>query len=449
MRVLLRLRLRAGVLVSRQEEEAPPGQHAAPDRKQPAQSLLTGCTSTGVIFKEKTVRTKPVFALILAICAVIIAQPAVAQPTLACSGLTHTLVVHWPQFGFTSCGNRFNPNEFILSPTTVQNLQVKWRTLVGYGGGASPAVVDGVMYIDANDVHGVDYLYAVNANTGMYLWSYAKGSQTSSSPAVANGLVFVGGHDNAVFAVHAQTGTLAWKFATGNAVWGAPSVANGIVYVISWDGNMYALDAATGTQLWTQPVGSFVMGTPAIAAGVAYIPAGNSASLYAVDAKTGAPRWSVNNGSSMLWSSPAVANGIVYAGMDDASLYALDASTGALRWKSGLLGINMTSIAVANGLVYVGARDANNNAALYCVNASTGAVVWKVLPGGIGGPPSSPVVANGVVYIVRGGSQAYDASTGAMLWQYNEGSSSPSVVNGVLYVNSATGPYAFHLPNQH
>ncbi len=401
-------------------------------------------------------RIKAAFAFTLAFCALLVAQPAMAQVDLACSGLSRTLVVNWPQFGFTSCGGRSNPNEFILSPTTVPNLEVKWNQVYGQGGSASPAVVNGVMYVDADFyAENAHYLYALDANTGTQLWRQSRGTkQSPSSPAVANGLVFIGDLDNNLYAFNARTGAPAWTFTTGNSVWSSPTVANGIVYIISGDGNMYALDAATGTQLWVKTVfqfGTYSTGNPAVAGGVVYIPAGTSgASLYAVDAKTGAPRWSVNY-TSMGSSSPAVANGVVYGGMDDGSLYALNANTGAVHWKSPTLGLRMRGVAVGNGLVYVGATDSNDNPALYGINASTGAIVWKFPTGGIGYNFSSPAFANGVVYMPGGvGIFALDANTGAVLWQDlgpdNPGTS-PVVVNGVVYING-TGATAYHLPGK-
>ncbi len=400
------------------------------------------------------IKAKFFLPLMLVCCTMLVAQSAVAQADLACSGLSRTLVVNWPQFGFTSCGGRSNPNEFILSPTTVPNLEVKWNQVYGQGGSASPAVVNGVMYVDADFyAENTHYLYALDANTGTQLWRQSRGTkQSPSSPAVANGLVFIGDLDNNLYAFNARTGAPAWTFTTGNSVWSSPTVANGIVYIISGDGNMYALDAATGTQLWVKTVfqfGTYSTGNPAVSGGAVYIPASIGASLYALDAKTGAPRWSIQTGGSMGSSSPAVANGIIYAGMDDGSLYALDAGTGATHWKSPALGLNIRGVAVGNGLVYVGATDSNYNPGLYGINASTGAIVWKFLTGGIGYNFSSPAFANGVVYMPGGvGIYALDANTGAVLWQDSGPDSpgaSPVVVNGVLYING-TGPTAYHLP---
>jgi outer membrane protein assembly factor BamB len=42
----------------------------------------------------------------------------------------------------------------------------------------------------------------------------------------------------------------AWTFPTGDAVTASPAVVDGVVYVGSWDGYFYAIDAATGNQKW-------------------------------------------------------------------------------------------------------------------------------------------------------------------------------------------------------
>ncbi|TRZ48138.1 MAG: hypothetical protein D4S01_10915, partial [Dehalococcoidia bacterium] len=42
--------------------------------------------------------------------------------------------------------------------------------------------------------------YALNATTGAYIWSYKTGDMVVSSPAVANGIVYVGSYDHLVYA---------------------------------------------------------------------------------------------------------------------------------------------------------------------------------------------------------------------------------------------------------
>jgi hypothetical protein len=51
----------------------------------------------------------------------------------------------------------------------------------------------------------------------------------------------------------------------------SPAAANGVVYVGSADNNMHALSAATGARLWSYATGSVVLGSPAVANGVIHM----------------------------------------------------------------------------------------------------------------------------------------------------------------------------------
>jgi outer membrane protein assembly factor BamB len=101
---------------------------------------------------------------------------------------------------------------------------------------------------------------------------------------------------------------------------------------------------------------------------------------------------------------------------------------------------------VAKGVVYVG----SDNGTLYALNAATGAFKWSCSIGS-DYSPSSPAVANGVVYVTsyyHGDSFFYalDAATGAVKWSYSTGDSSrfsPIIVNGRVYVSSGDGLYCF------
>ena len=80
--------------------------------------------------------------------------------------------------------------------------------------------------------------------------------------------------------------TEAWNFTTGGPVTSAPAVANGMVYVGSHDDNLYALDAATGAPVWTFPAGGNVS-SPTVVDGVVYVAAGEAFTyVYALDAFT-------------------------------------------------------------------------------------------------------------------------------------------------------------------
>jgi len=104
-----------------------------------------------------------------------------------------------------------------------------------------------------------------------------------------------------------------------------------------------------------------------------------------------------------------------------------------------------SSPVVANGIVYIGSYYGS----LYAFDAVTGKSKW-VAPTGNLIKWSSPAVANGVVYIGSddGKLYAFNAATGRQLWATPTGKaidSSPTVVNGVVYIGSTDGKlYAFN-----
>ena len=387
----------------------------------------------------------------------------------------------WTQFHRDNM-QRWNPYETVLGVKNVSGLKLKWS--FDFGSMAeqfsSPAVVNGVVYVGSSNN---DSVYALNASTGAKLWSFPTGGSVTSSPAVANGVVYFGAYDFAVtnlgymYALNASTGAELWAYDAGGSLnnyseYSSPAVANGVVYVgnlgTGTDDVVYAVNASTGAELWsytaTGPV--HVTSSPAVANGVVYIgsPTANSNggndTLYALNASTGALLWSftpVYHSPLQLtfYSSPAVADGVVYISSNnsagtirEAYVYALNAETGALLWSYTIAAsIGASSPAVANGVAYISAGDG-----LYALNVSTGVKLWSYATGG--GVDSSPAVANGVVYVGSDNGDVYalNASTGAKLWSYAFGSpeelgvfSSPTMVDGMLYVTSGVSLYAFGL----
>jgi len=268
-----------------------------------------------------------------------------------CVGAAPTAVIDWPQYRFVSCHTGFNPYEFVLSPTTVGTLGLLWKYRTGSLVDSSPAVVNGVVYIGSND----NNLYALNASTGAFLWKYQTNGSVFSSPAVANGVVYFGSGDDYLYALDASSGLFMWKYPTNGSVLSSPAVANGVVYFGS-DNNLYALDASTGAFMWMYPTQASVFSSPAVANSVVYFGSGD-ANVYALDASSGAFLWLYSTGASIFFPSPAVANGVVYIASDDTNVYALNASTGARLWYYTTGNIIESSPTVANGVVYIGSED--------------------------------------------------------------------------------------------
>ena len=86
----------------------------------------------------------------------------------------------------------------------------------------------------------------MNATSGAELWNYTTGGSVDSSPAVVNGVVYIGSDDGNVYALNAANGAELWNYTTGGYVDSSPAVVTGVVYIGSDDGNVYALNAANG-----------------------------------------------------------------------------------------------------------------------------------------------------------------------------------------------------------
>jgi len=349
----------------------------------------------------------------------------------------------WPMFH-----HDFAHTGYSTSPAPNTN-QIAWiyttGAALGLGVYSSPAVADGIVFVTSEDYK----VYALNATTGAYMWSYTTGMLIDSSPAVSDGKVYVGSGDHKVYALNASTGALIWSYETGGPVDSSPVVSNGLVYVGSYDRKVYALNSSTGALVWNYTTGSEVFSSPAVADGILYVGSDDS-KVYALNATTGTLVWSYNMGNPFPfgWSSPAVADGMAFIGSSsNGDVYALNASTGAYIWSyTTIPGCFMwSSPAVSYGKVFIGSGDGK----VYALDISTGAYVWSYASATTW---SSPAVADGKVYVGSGDYKVYslNASTGRLIWSYTTGdfvSSSPAVADGRVYIGSGDGKvYAFGTP---
>lgn len=314
-------------------------------------------------------------------------------------------------------------------------------------------------------------VYASSSPTlGSVAWKFKTAGRVLSSPAVANGTVYIGASDGFVYAVDARAGTQRWRFQTRGPVASSPAVSGGLVYFSSVDGKVYAVDAASGTEKWsftTQGERRFTapgihgaiprtermpdpfdvfLSSPTIVDGVLYIGSGDQ-HVYALDAATGALKWRFATGD-VVHASPAVANGMVIVGSWDANVYAIDAQTGHERWRYvtgkdtaiyNQVGI-ASSAAVAGGMVFVGGRDGH----FHVVDLATGALKWKHNNRG-GWTIASPAVRDGVVYFPTSDGtrfKALDAATGTVRFDLENKAvsfSSPAIAGNTVYYGTSDG----------
>jgi outer membrane protein assembly factor BamB len=241
---------------------------------------------------------------------------------------------------FTTFGNPPEDKIFALNASTGSLIWASPTSVPPFGG-SSPTVLDDYVYTSTD---------AYDAFTGKLMFNYSSYGG-STSPTVAQGLVYIGSSTNApsgpggVFALDAITGECVWNFtgAKGNFPFGgklfhSPAVADGIVYFSS-GGGVYALNASTGRQMWHNSAVNASLGSlGCIAVGNGRVFDNVQGHLYCLDALTGNELWSYPIGAAQV--TPAIADGYVYAGA-----YKLDASNGEVIWNNTLLALSSPSIA--------------------------------------------------------------------------------------------------------
>ncbi|ADE01275.1 outer membrane protein assembly factor BamB family protein [Haloferax volcanii] len=322
-------------------------------------------------------------------------------------------VTSWPTFR----GGRYNTGYIgDVSPLDSEP-SVEWTFEAGDAFWGSPIVADGTVYIGSAD----SALYALDAETGEERWSFEAGHRIEGTPAYADGVVYVGSYDKHLYALDAGTGEERWSRGFGGLIRGSPTVWDGTVYTgvgchnlacawyaeeanVSETGWVYALDAETGETEWRYEVGDEVVSTPAVTNNRVYVGTSDEA-LYALSRSTGEVEWTYET-RDMIWSSPAVAYGSVYFTDWNGNVHAADAATGEQEWLADTAGRYISgSVAVGEEAVYVGHTPYNtlddptiNHAKVFRFDRESGAENWSFETPALE-VGSSPVLTEDVLYV--------------------------------------------------
>lgn len=328
----------------------------------------------------------------------------------------------------------FGSDDHDLYALDAQSGELKWQFSTNGLVRSRPAVVDGKAYFVSDD----GYLYAVEATSGQQVWRTDIGNYSESqkrenpgtipdpttfdylqsSPVVVNQMIYAGSADGKVYALVADTGKVIWTFATGQKVRANPTVDGDVVYLGSWDGKVYALDGKSGEARWATPIGGQIQTTALVADGLVYS-ASRKASVVALDAQTGVKVWEFEYGKNQwVESSPTLVGDLIYIGSSGCQyLLGLDRKSGKVR-VSYIGNVFMWSQPwVIDHRVYIGATSARGLdssgelLALDIPEIYAGNPVQHInlkwafpvgttlMPDGVwNGVASSPVMAEGVVY---------------------------------------------------
>ena len=281
----------------------------------------------------------------------------------------------------------FGTNHGLVLAVQAASGRIAWHRQFAGCIASSPAVGNGVVYIGFMDPppcsnSAPSFLAALDARDGRMLWRFRAGV-IESSPLLAGGRVYFGSWDHHVYALDARTGRLEWSFATGDRVKGGVALAGGTIYAGSYDGYLYALDARGGRLRWTAGGGRLggLYATPSVAHGRVFVSSTNGR-VYAFSL-SGNELWSVRTGS-YVYSPTALAGPTAYIGSYDHRLYALSQATGRTQWTFDAGAPISGAPTVIDGLVYFStcgscsSYESNPRARrTFALDAATGRIVWR------------------------------------------------------------------------
>jgi outer membrane protein assembly factor BamB len=348
---------------------------------------------------------------------------------------------------------------------------VRWQHPVALAGGALSTLlaVQDAVFVEAGQT-----LTALNASDGSERWHV---SPSGRLLAVGIGIALTV-YGTTLSALRTMDGKQLWSVPIGQDS-GSASIAGDVVYATNESGpdsTLYALDARNGKERWQfQQAG--VMNVQAVTQESVYVTrepfGGASSALFALNRSDGKVRWSLVSPNTDSFRGPTEVHGAVYVALDGrdnngctespmtdppGTLHALSASDGKTLWQShpSQAGLVYVEPAVDQSAVY----SADHQSA-YAFNTADGQQLWRsqILQGADAQLTNieQPIIAGSLIYLsvigcglaqtVPVSFWALNKSDGHVVWHYqgshpNDVRANPLVVNGVVYVPTATGGVA-------
>ncbi len=378
---------------------------------------------------------------------------------------TEETQTNWPAFHGDSARTGFSASKAPSTP----NVLWKWAfddfMKIGYDGnfeGNWPIVDDGKVFIAPESI------FALELKTGEKIWDYTEEGRRFFPRGLAAGsgklFISVNAGDNLrnlpsgyIYALDENTGKFLWKYQTQKGIsHSLPLFAGNKVFAGDDSGNIYALNADNGNLIWKKYMedSEVIHSSPAYSNGMVFVGTEGSqksnampSRLYALDSETGKEVWRfqvdfIPGKLNLIHATPAILDGVAYFGAENGYFYALNAVDGSLIWKnkiaSGapeLIGVSAAA-ALGYGKVFIGTYEGK----FFALGQKDGKIAWEY-NFGKANADSSPVLADNKVYfgVGEGGNgyfYSFNAENGNIIWKENLGGSSGALADGILIVHN-------------
>jgi len=185
-----------------------------------------------------------------------------------------------------------------------------WTTFTGGAIGGAPVVVGGRIFVGVTSF-GVK---AFDAASGAQIWWNITTGEGITTPAVLDGRVYLGDQAGNMYALDAGTGAVVWKTNIRTRAesfeFSSPALANGVLYIggidsVGTGGEAWAFDAATGGILFSRLVPGSIIASPAVVDGRVYFVSDKLRMFSLPSADTTPPEISVPGDITVNATSPA------------------------------------------------------------------------------------------------------------------------------------------------
>ena len=351
----------------------------------------------------------------------------------------------WPQFGTTASHHGVNPSEKAFTRQNIATLSQAWTGTYGESAAdeSSPVIAGGDAFIAGFDgrvsAFNVQGCFGARCDP---LWTGQTGGDITATPAVWQNEVLVASADHNLYAFPAggcnfePTCQPLWRgHMKGAVVDSSPAVVNGIVYVGGYSpARLYAFKAAGCGQpvcqpLWTGTAAGHLVSPPGVGDGTVVI-GSDKGRLYAFPAKgcgaaACAPSWTAKLGGADDGAGPTVAGDRVYIQTTRLEVFPAGGCgqpTCQPLWAGDLgdEGDGSTTPAVWHGTVFTATQftptPGQNIGVLQAFPAAgCGQALCEPEWTGVNfasGFESSPSIANGIVFVAKGPASGFPVDVG-------------------------------------
>ncbi|MFC1588464.1 PQQ-binding-like beta-propeller repeat protein, partial [Planctomycetota bacterium] len=318
---------------------------------------------------------------------------------------------------------------------------------------STPAVIDG--RILSTSLGG--NISCFELSSGSEIWTLPSGGQNYASPLINNGIGYftLGFPKNKLVALDINTGGEIWSTPLGQVSNSSPAVHNGYIYLGTNEGVYKKFDADTGELIWTRQTGGVILlSSPAIDSennALYAIPGGDNLNFYAIDlddCDAGPANWQIAITDP---NEPATGGGIAILGM-------------TLACSSTMVAANTACFSVR--FDYLMDTDSDfisdrydSNEYILAMNLATRSIIWQktngsqsvTIPSRVPTfamcPTPAAAQANDTIVLVTASSleatlTTRDPDTGNVLNAYPlDGAtrSSPVIANGCIFIATDAG----------